>query len=102
MISKDKRRHLVNLYTPHGFFWRRDKLCYRNGNDIYVNLVPIGNLPHVGTETEVVTLPWTTQQTFDMTFAEVKGGNHCPDVEKAKRVLASGSFGKEVNDVITG
>lgn len=40
MISKGKRRYLVALYMPEGFFYRGDVLCYKHENAILVNMVP--------------------------------------------------------------
>lgn len=40
MISKGKRRYLVTLYQPDGFFYRGGKLCYRLGDRILVGLDP--------------------------------------------------------------
>lgn len=42
MISKGKRRYLVALYTPDGFFYRGNTLCFKMGNVILVNMIPTG------------------------------------------------------------
>lgn len=45
MISKGKRRYLVTLYQPDGFFYRDALLCYRLGKLVLVDMVctgPIG------------------------------------------------------------
>lgn len=40
MISKGKRRYLVNLFMPDGFFYRGNTLCFKMGNQILVNMIP--------------------------------------------------------------
>lgn len=45
MISKGKRKYLLELYQPDGFFYRDDLLCYRLGKLVLVDLVvtkPVG------------------------------------------------------------
>ncbi len=58
MISRGKRKYLVNLCQPEGFFYRGDKLCFKMGGMIIVGMKPI--------EADVINRPITYDINFDV------------------------------------
>lgn len=87
MISKGKRKYLLELYQPDGFFYRDGLLCYRLGKLVLVDLVAT---KAVGADV------YTRPVAYDIEF-DVLSKDNLLGVFEPERAVLWGQWGEQLS-----